>query len=646
MTGTASDSGEGAWREAVDKALKGTPFERLKGQLAGGVSVDPIYPTNAASRSRALRPTDRPWRIAQLVDHPEPSEANALALADLEGGASALELVTTGSPRSRGHGVRIENSNHINTLLDGVLLDLIRLRVSAGADAPRLARLLLGHLDRATIDPASVEIDFGIDPVGLVALGVGAADDDLPRLLTQLSGSGVGGTFFSADGRVVHAAGGSEVQEIAYVLGAGLHHLRLLEEAGIDPAEGAGRIGLVLTADEDAFPTIAKLRAARAAWGHLLSECGAAGPAHVHAETAWRTLARVEPYTNLLRGATAAAAAGLGGADSITILPLSQALGLPDPFARRMSRNIQVMLQEESSLARVQDPAAGAGYVEALTETFAEQAWAAFQEIEKQEGILAALKDGGFQAQVAGVRDQRMAAPRTGKATLTGVTAYPSLEPSKIKVLAPAPSVTHDVTQRVENGEPNDTVASPPAPTLVPTRLAIPFERLREAADARTEAVGLRPTAFLIGIGKLADFAPRATWTRNLLAVAGIAAEGADATGEDIDGLAEAAIASGRPLIILCGSDQAYADHAVALAENLNAAPEVSGEVWLAGRPGELESDLTAAGVARFIFAGCDIIDTGQAAHRCLGIEDGDANAPVADTSVDTSVAGTTVAPE
>ena len=633
MTGQANDSGELAWRAAVDRALKGSPFERLTGRLAGGIAVDPLYPTDSASRSRALRPTPHPWRITQRVDHPDAAEANALALADLEGGASGLEIIVAGGPGAYGHGVRIEDINDINGLFDGVLLDLIRLRVDAGADAPRLARLLLGYLDQTTIDPTSVSVDFGLDPVGLVALGTGEADDDLPRLLTQLAGSSVGGTFLSADGRVVHAAGGSEVQEIAYVLASGLHHLRLLEEAGIDPADGAPRIGLVLTADEEVFPTIAKLRAARAAWGHLLAECGVTGQAHIHVETSWRSLARVEPYTNLLRGATAAAAAGLGGADSITILPLSQALGLPDPFARRMSRNIQVMLQEESSLARVQDPAAGSGYVEALTETFAEQAWEAFQEIEKQGGILAALRDGGFRAQVAQVRDRRIKALRTGKATLTGVTAYPSLEPSKIKVLKPTPPVTHDVTQRVthsvDSGAPNDTLASPVTSSrslaLTQARLGAPFEALREAADRRTEETGTRPSIYLAGIGKLADYGPRATWTRNLLAVAGIGANGADADMISLDDLAAAARASSAgeatPLVILCGTDAAYADHAVALAEKLNGAPDDSAALWLAGKPGDLEADLTAAGVTRFIFAGCDIIETGQAAHALFKIE-------------------------
>ena len=621
MTGQANDAGEQAWRAAVDTALKGSPFERLTGRLAGGIAVDPIYPADSASRSRALRSTPHPWRITQRVDHPDPAEANALALADLEGGASGLEIVVAGGSGAHGHGVRIEDTNDINRLFDGVLLDLIRLRVDAGADAPRLARLLLGHLDRTTIEPASVKIDFGLDPVGLVALGTGEADDDLPRLLTQLAGSGVGGTFLSADGRVAHAAGGSEVQEIAYVLASGLHHLRILEQAGVDPAGGASRIGLALTADEEVFPTIAKLRAARGAWGHLLAECGVAGQAHIHAETSWRTLARVEPYTNLLRGATAAAAAGLGEADSITILPLSQALGLPDPFARRMSRNIQVMLQEESGLARVQDPAAGSGYVEALTETFAEQAWETFQEIEKQGGILAALRDGGFRAQVAEVRDRRMAALRTGKATLTGVTAYPSLEQAKIKVLRPAPPVTHIVTQNTDSGAPNDTVATP----LVPTRLGAPFEALREAADRRTEETGTRPSIYLAGIGKLADYGPRATWTRNLLAVAGIGANGADADMTSLDDLAAAAHASSggeaAPLVILCGTDAAYAEHALALAEKLNGAPDNSAALWLAGRPGDLEADLTAAGVSRFIFAGCDMIETGEAAHALFKIE-------------------------
>ena len=203
---------------------------------------------------------------------------------------------------------------------------------------------------------------------------------------------GFKGPFAVADGRVIHDAGGSEVQELAFVLAAGVAYLRAMESAGVALEDAQGMIYARLAADADQFLTMAKFRALRLLWARIEQACGLTPkPSFIAADTAWRMLTQRDPYVNMLRATMATFSAGLGGANAITVLPHTLALGLPDPFARRVARNTQLVLLEESNLAKVSDPAAGSGGIETLTQQLCEAAWALFQEIEKAGGVFAAL---------------------------------------------------------------------------------------------------------------------------------------------------------------------------------------------------------------------------------------------------------------
>ena len=181
--------------------------------------------------------------------------------------------------------------------------------------------------------------------------------------------SGFHGPFAVADGRVIHNAGGSEAQELAFALASAVAYLRALEGFGMPLEAARDAIYFRLAADADQFLTMAKFRAARKLWARIEAACGLVPkPVQLTAETAWRMMTKRDPYVNLLRTTIAVAAAGLGGADAITVLPHTAPLGLPDAFARRLARNCQLVLLEESNLARVADPAAGSGAIEALTE--------------------------------------------------------------------------------------------------------------------------------------------------------------------------------------------------------------------------------------------------------------------------------------
>ena len=223
--------------------------------------------------------------------------------------------------------------------------------------------------------------------------------------IADLAGQGFRGPFAPADGRVIHDAGGSEAQELAYVLAVAVAYLRVLEASGIALDDARRMVFFRLAADADQFLTLAKFRALRKLWARVEEACGLPpGPAFVAADTAWRMMTRRDPWVNLLRTTMAVFAAGLGGANSITVLPFTAARGLPDRFARRLARNTQLILLEESNLAKVADPAAGAGGIEDLTDQLCGAAWALFQEIEAAGGAAAALEGGLIQRKVAAVR--------------------------------------------------------------------------------------------------------------------------------------------------------------------------------------------------------------------------------------------------
>jgi methylmalonyl-CoA mutase len=207
------------------------------------------------------------------------------------------------------------------------------------------------------------------------------------------------------------------------MMAVGVAYLRALDDLDDDHLKRA--VALTLPAGQDMFITIAKFRAARLLWSRILAASGLANDAiTIHGETSWRMMTALDPHSNILRTTASVFGAALGGADRITVLPFSLAQGLPDEFARRIARNTQTILQEESQLWRVSDPASGSGYVENLTTSLCDQAWALFQDIEKEGGIVRALDSGRIQSLIAGRRQERLARIAAKSETIIGVTAY------------------------------------------------------------------------------------------------------------------------------------------------------------------------------------------------------------------------------
>lgn len=603
---------EAQWRAAVDKVLKGADFEKkLVGRTADGVRIEPLYEAATEQAARPLRAEAGRWRVAARVDHPETIEASRLALAELEGGADSLSLAFAGAPAARGFGLTAVSVEALDMELDGVMLDLVRLRLDPAPVGRKQALLLADLAEKRGHAPSSLQIDFGMEPIGVLASS-GTLAVPLPELgkriaetIGALKARGFTGPFLAPDGRIWHEAGATEAQELGAVLATAVTYLRLLEAEGLRLAEARDAISFTLVADADEFVTVAKLRAARLLWDRVQRACGLdPKPVFIHAETAWRSLTRRDPWVNLLRGTIAAFSAGVGGADSIGVQPFTAALGLPDGFARRIARNTQLILLEEANLWRVADPAAGAGGFEALTQALCEQGWRKFQDLEAESsdgltGIVAALANGHIQKGLARERDTRAKAIATRREPITGTSEFPNLSEALVSVLAPPPATapSSDAT--------SDAITVEALPSI---RLAEPFEALRASADI-AEAAGERPKAFLATLGSIAGFTARSGFARNLFEAGGITAPSGDgfakAGATDLDALVAAFRSSGAKLACLCGSDDSYAAEAIAAAKALAAA---GATVWLAGRPGEQEAALREAGVTNFIFAGCDAI--------------------------------------
>lgn len=602
------------WRKLVDAVLKGAPFERLVSTTYDGLRIDPLAARRADAQAVEARAGALPWEVLARIDHPDPVAANEIALRELENGASGLSLVFAGSLGDHGYGIAAAEEA-LARVLDGIDLAAgiaLELDLSPAAEAIIDAALA----KRLPLSPRAPRLRVGHDPLGAMAASGQATrpwNEEAPhfaRRLMALAREGAQGPLAAADGRVIHNAGGSEAQELAFVLAVALAYLRAFEADGVALEAARSMLFFRLAADADQFLTIAKFRALRKLWARVETACGLTpAPGFVSAETAWRMMAQRDPHVNILRAAIAVSAAAIGGADAIAVLPFSAARGVPDRFARRIARNTQLILIEEAHLASVADPTAGAGAVEDLTDQLGRAGWALFREIEAAGGVAAALESGLIQDKVATVRAQRAAALAKRRDALTGVSAFPNLRETEVDILAPAAS----------------SVARPHAgnaPTFAPLpaiRLATPFETLRDASDRWLAATGARPKIFLANLGTPAAFSARATFAKNFFEAGGIEAV-SNETAERPP-LAQGYQESGTPLVCLCSADNVYENEAAAAAQSLAAAG--ARHIYLAGRPGEREAAWRAAGVQSFIYEGCDTLATLQRAYDILGIEIG-----------------------
>lgn len=618
LAGDFPKADDAAWRALAEKALKGADFDKaLISETYDGLKIRPLYTRNNEAgidpaglpgsspftRGFSAKQAELPWHTCQLHASPSPAEANAAILKDLEGGVTAIALQVAAPGQS---GVRIVSANDMDATLKDVALDLAGVWLEAGHSAAQAANMLQEVWQQRGYSNDTVIGGFGADPLGALAT-TGAHPLSLEQALAEsvslaraTSEKYPHVTALRADARPWHGGGGSEAEELACLCATVTAYLRAMEKGGLPPRDGLGQVELALACDQDFFAGIAKLRAARALIARIADLCGASETLpslKLHAMTSFRMFARHDPQVNILRTTIACAVAALGGANAITVLPYTYANGQPDAFARRIARNIQIVLQEESSLGAVIDPAGGSWYVEDFTRDLAEAAWKLFQEIEKQGGMAEALAKGYVQKMLAETANVRARDIAHAKAALTGVSSFANLAEDGVD-LPP-----HPVPDEIE--EPAITVE--PIPVRRP---AEPFERLRDAADAAAEKTGKRAIVALVPLGPERKHSERVTYARRFFAAGGLETEIVDSKAYD---------ASASPVACLCSADDDLEADGSIIAQALKTSGAT--RILSVGRPGDLRKALKSASVDEFIHQGCDMIEILNDAHDVLGLK-------------------------
>ncbi|QXJ26173.1 methylmalonyl-CoA mutase small subunit [Actinomadura graeca] len=590
-------AGRDRWREMVKGVLRksgvatdDTPLGEIEGLLAresyDGVPVAALYTRDDAPPGRpGLAPYIREvrpegeglagWDVRQRHSGTDPAAVRDAILTDLENGVTSVWLEAGGA------GLPVAG---IPEALRGVLPGLAPVVLDAGEETGEAAEVFL-TLAAERGDAAGASGNLGADPLGLQArTGAAAPLEEAAALAVRCARGFPRLRAIVADGTVHHDAGGGDADELGAVVASGVAYLRALTGAGLTVAEAFGQIEFRLAVNAGQFPSIAKIRALRRVWSRVAEVSGApeGTAARVHAVTSSAMMTRHDPWVNMLRTTVAAFAAGVGGADAVTVQPFDARLGLPDGFARRIARNTQTLLLEESSLARVVDPAGGSWYAERLTEDLAQASWDWFTEIEKAGGYAAALGSGLIAGRLARTWERRRRDIARRTAPLTGVSEFPNLDET--------PPEREPAPRRPGGGLPVVAYAQD-------------FEALRDRSDAHARSTGARPRVFLAVLGTAAAHTARASFAANLFQAGGI---------ETVTGAPGEFGTAGTPVACLCSGDTVYAEQAAGAARDLRAAGAM--KVWLAGKG-------TYEGVDATLAAGCDAVEVLRATLHDLGVK-------------------------
>ena len=608
MTENWPAAGADDWMDLVRRSLRGRDLAELSSTTRDGIEIWPLY-TDGPERPAPLAAAD-PRRLEGGWDVRQrhgPGAATADALdrlrtemeQDLAGGVTSLELEVPAGVDADG----------LDALLDGVDLAATPLALAPAAELGAADALVaLATRRGADLAPGS---SLGVGPLGEWARSGRRMDcAEAAEWVAHVASSGSlasGAVAFVVDATRYADAGATEAQALGWATATGVAYLRALVEAGVPVDSAAALIGFRLAATADQFVTIAVLRAARVMWERVVTASGGSPEAarqYQHAVTATHMYSRRDPWVNLLRGATAALAAGVAGADAVTVLPFDHATGAVDAdgaLGRRLARNTQLLLLEESHLARAADPAGGSFYVESLTEQLASEGWRVLQEVEASGGIEAAIDSGALAAATEESWQARLGALRTRSEPLTGVSEFPLLD-------EPSPASLAD----------SDEAGG--AAGLPIRRLAEPFEDLRDAADRHHAVIGDRPAVWIAALGPVAAHSARTSRTESLLAAGGIEARGADGVDSPIAAAADFA-ASGLSAAAITGTDDMYRLRGPATASALREAGAAF--VALACDPGtsaELLEDLRSAGVDEIWHNAMDAVTALKGLQQVLGV--------------------------
>lgn len=601
------------WRQAASALLKGRPLEKLWYSRFDGARDAPIlfsrppetasHQANQAPYVRGLRVFERRragWDIRALYEHGPLDDARALIKYELQRGVRSLWI----KPDSRGfQDLKIDSAEALDTLLADVDLKATPISIDAGAQGTSLHQFANTVLSQRGLSPSETHLSVLFDPLGeLLTRGQVKKDlsehwQDLNKTIHELTAAEAHSQCLLVNTVPAHEAGAHPIQELALMCGLLTETLRGLQ--GLEGLyEKLAQRGLIrLSVGRDMFYEVAKVRAARLLVAKLLKACGAPAEAcnwPIHAVTSSRTQSQRDPWVNLLRGTAEAFAAVLGGADIVTVLPFDRVLGVPAKLGRRMATNTQLLLEQESYLNRVVDPAGGSYLIEQLTMDMARAAWKEFQSIEAEGGAVAALHSGSLRQRIQEAVTRRRRSMGHRKTTLVGVSDYAHLDEAKLSQSAPP-------------GLKDFGLGS-----LSPVRWSQPWEALRDRSDAYKAKHGERPRVFMARLGPIPVHKPRSDFTERLLAAAGFECMGPEDGFADKEALKTALedpnLRGQLTWAALCSSQELYEQWLPEAAQWLRDAGVT--KLLLAGRPDYYEYPWREAGITDFIYMGSDVLAT------------------------------------
>ncbi|MBQ7388811.1 MAG: methylmalonyl-CoA mutase small subunit [Paludibacteraceae bacterium] len=598
------------WKEKVITDLKGADFDKkLVWRTKEGFNVQPMYRSeNLEGINVETLPNEFPfvrgtkadnvWLVRQDIDAKDAKAANAKARDILNKGVDSL-------------GFKIDKQQldkaYIATLLDGIHADCIELNFDVcGGKAVELVGLLADYFAEKGYDLNSLRGSINLDPMNaMLRRGKKLSAEQVAGKVAQMVEAGKRLPAYKVvcvNAVSLNNAGASCSQELGYALAWGAQYLDMLTDAGLSVDEAAKAIKFNFGVGGNYFMEIAKFRAARMLWAMMVKayepKCDCAAKMHIHAETSLFNKTVFDAHVNLLRTETEAMSAAIAGVDSLTVRPFDVTYKPSDDFSERIARNQQLLLKEESHFDKVTDPAAGSYYIENLTANIADLAWKHLLDIEENGGFFAAVESGRVQADMKATAEARLKAVSTRREVLLGTNQYPNFnEVAGDKIVESACCCQCGCT------------AEAGLDTLPHVRAAQEFEALR----LETERSGRRPKAFMLTIGNLAMRLARAQFSCNFFACAGY--EVIDNLGfETVEDGVAAARKAGADIIVLCSSDDEYAELAPAAYKTIGDGKEI---FVVAGAPACME-DLQKLGIEHFIHVRVNVLETLKAFNNLL----------------------------
>ena len=599
------------WMDKINVDLKGADYEKkLVWKTNEGFKVKPFYRQEDLKGIktteglpgqfpyvRGNKTDDNTWFIRQDIRVEDPSKANAKALDILEKGIDSLGFIIKGSEISEAL---------IQTLLKDICCECIELNFSTcQRHSVQLAKILVKYFKEKGYNPEKIQGSINFDPISKM---LKKGKDLTPVIehakeLVEVLAEYPNFRCIAVNSLLLNNAGAYIYQELGYALAWGNEYLNRLTEAGVPADLAAQKIKFNFGISSNYFMEIAKFRAARMLWANIVKEykpaCESACQMIAHAETSSFNLTLFDAHVNLLRTQTEAMSAAIAGINSITVTPFDKAYETPNDFSERIARNQQLLLKEESHLNRIVDPAAGSYYIENLTVAIAKQAWDLFLQTEEEGGMLKAVLSESVQNTVNASNKARHEAVSKRKEILLGTNQYPNFNER-------AGEKTPIASSCCCEGKEDTSIAK-----LNLDRAASEFEALR----LQTEHSGKRPKAFMLTIGNLAMRQARAQFSCNFLACAGY--EVIDNLGfTTVEEGVEAAMKAKADIVVLCSSDDEYAEYAIPAFQAVNG----RAMFIVAGAPACME-DLKAAGIENFIHVRCNVLETLKEYNEKLGVK-------------------------